>query len=92
MLMLYHPNQSYANCLTGLNFCTDLSEEQLQFQESARKFAREEILPVAAHHDRTGEYPHQIVKKAWELGFLNAHIPQSCGRCCIKKYFNGSVL
>jgi len=29
----------------------------------ARKFAREEIAPVAAHHDRTGEYPWALVKK-----------------------------
>jgi len=33
----------------------ELSEEQHSFQELARKFAREEILPVAAEHDRTGE-------------------------------------
>ena len=34
---------------------TDLNEEQLEMQGLARKFAREEIMPVAAEHDRTGE-------------------------------------
>ncbi|KAJ8300609.1 hypothetical protein KUTeg_022128 [Tegillarca granosa] len=33
----------------------DLSEEQKEYQQLARKFAREEIIPVAAEHDKTGE-------------------------------------
>lgn len=33
----------------------ELTEEQKEFQATARKFAREEILPVAAQYDRTGE-------------------------------------
>lgn len=33
----------------------ELTEEQKEFQATARKFAREEILPAAAHYDRTGE-------------------------------------
>jgi acyl-CoA dehydrogenase len=57
----------------------ELSDEQKEFQAVARKFAREEIIPVAAHHDRTGEYPWDIVKKAWELGLLNSHIPAELG-------------
>lgn len=44
-----------------------------------RKFAREEILPKAAHYDKTMEYPWEIVKKAWELGILNPHIPEDIG-------------
>uniref|UniRef100_A0A8V0X6C0 Medium-chain specific acyl-CoA dehydrogenase, mitochondrial n=1 Tax=Gallus gallus TaxID=9031 RepID=A0A8V0X6C0_CHICK len=41
--------------------------------------ALEEIIPVAAQYDRTGEYPMPLIKRAWELGLLNAHIPESCG-------------
>lgn len=48
-------------------------------KELAEKFTREEIIPVAAEYDRTGEYPWDIVKKAWSLGLLNHHIPQSVG-------------
>lgn len=62
---------------TGPNFA--LSDEQKNIQDVARKFARNEILPVAAHHDRTGEYPAEIVKKAWELGLLNLNIPAEYG-------------
>lgn len=56
-----------------------LTEDQKQMQELARKFTREEIIPVAAKHDKTGEYPWDIVKKAWALGLMNNHIPQDIG-------------
>lgn len=56
-----------------------LNSDQKQLQELVRKFSREEILPKAAHHDETGEFPHEIIKKAWELGIMNTHIPQEYG-------------
>eukprot|EP01097_Dermamoeba_algensis_P002844 TRINITY_DN2128_c0_g1_i3.p1 TRINITY_DN2128_c0_g1~~TRINITY_DN2128_c0_g1_i3.p1 ORF type:complete len:422 (-),score=124.14 TRINITY_DN2128_c0_g1_i3:146-1411(-) len=62
---------------TGVSF--DLSPQQLEFQQLARKFAQEEIVPKAAHHDRTGEYPQEIFKKAWELGLANTHVPPAYG-------------
>ncbi|KAK3087791.1 hypothetical protein FSP39_010609 [Pinctada imbricata] len=61
----------------GVNF--ELSDEQREYQQLARKFAREEIIPVAPHHDRTGEYPWDVIKKAWELGLINMHIPAEQG-------------
>lgn len=33
----------------------ELTDEQKEFQATARKFAREEIIPVASHYDVTGE-------------------------------------
>lgn len=59
--------------------CFRLSEEQLEMQAVARKFAREEIIPVAAELDRTGAYPWEIMKKAHALGLLNGHIPADIG-------------
>ncbi|MBI3534681.1 MAG: acyl-CoA dehydrogenase family protein [Deltaproteobacteria bacterium] len=56
-----------------------LTDDQRQLQELARKFAKEEIMPKAEHHDKTGEYPHAIIKKAWALGLMNTHIPQEYG-------------
>lgn len=56
-----------------------LNDEQLEMQEVARKFAREEIIPVAAELDRTGAYPWDIIKKSWALGLLNGHIPAHVG-------------
>ena len=33
----------------------ELSDEQKEYQATARKFAREVIIPAAPHHDATGE-------------------------------------
>ncbi|XP_070504938.1 medium-chain specific acyl-CoA dehydrogenase, mitochondrial-like [Chironomus tepperi] len=56
-----------------------LSDEQKELQSLARKFAREEIAPVAAKYDQSGEYPWDLLKKAWELGLINHGIPEHCG-------------
>ena len=61
----------------GLNFA--LSDDQRDFQQLARDFARNEIRKVTAHHDHTGEFPLETLRKAWELGLVNTHIPESCG-------------
>uniref|UniRef100_A0A9L0JHN4 Medium-chain specific acyl-CoA dehydrogenase, mitochondrial n=1 Tax=Equus asinus TaxID=9793 RepID=A0A9L0JHN4_EQUAS len=63
----------------GLGFNFEFTEQQKEFQATARKFAREEIVPVAAEYDKTGEYPVPLIKRAWELGLMNTHIPESCG-------------
>ncbi|KAI9481876.1 hypothetical protein LPJ78_002087 [Coemansia sp. RSA 989] len=56
-----------------------LSEDQLNIQNTARQFARDVIIPAAPHHDKTGEYPTEIIKQAWELGLVNTHIPSEYG-------------
>lgn len=63
--------------VNGINF--QLTAEQEEYQQLARKFCREEIIPKAAHHDKTGEYPTEIIKKAWELGLMNLSIPTKYG-------------
>uniref|UniRef100_A0A8C4ITR8 Medium-chain specific acyl-CoA dehydrogenase, mitochondrial n=1 Tax=Dicentrarchus labrax TaxID=13489 RepID=A0A8C4ITR8_DICLA len=68
---------SHSGSATGYSF--ELTDQQKEFQQLARKFAREEIVPAAATYDRTGEYPVPIIKKAWELGLMNGHIPQEYG-------------
>ncbi|CAJ0752176.1 7833_t:CDS:2 [Entrophospora sp. SA101] len=72
-------SKASANSTGGGGVSFSLSEEQRDFQELAKKFATEEIIPKAAHHDQTGEYPMDIIKKAWELGLANTHIPQEFG-------------
>ncbi|MBU0550789.1 acyl-CoA dehydrogenase family protein [Myxococcota bacterium] len=53
-----------------------LSQEQEQLRDLARDFARKEIRPVAAHHDHTGEFPEAVLRKAWEVGLMNVHVPE----------------
>ncbi|MBU1702726.1 MAG: acyl-CoA dehydrogenase family protein [Candidatus Eisenbacteria bacterium] len=56
-----------------------LTDEQQDLRKLARDFAKQEIAPKAAHHDKTGEFPREIIKKAWELGLINTHIPEEYG-------------
>ncbi|CAK9803420.1 Probable medium-chain specific acyl-CoA dehydrogenase, mitochondrial [Anthophora plagiata] len=60
-------------------FSFELNDTQKEMQELARKFTKEEIIPVAAEYDTSGKYPWDIIKKAWSLGLLNKSIPQYCG-------------
>lgn len=61
----------------GISF--ELSDEQREFQDLARKFAKNEIAPKAVHHDRTGEFPWDSVKKAHAAGLMNYHIGTEFG-------------
>jgi hypothetical protein len=40
----------------------ELTNEQKEYQLLARKFAREEIIPKAKHHDLTGEVRRYSIK------------------------------
>ncbi|EGZ21895.1 hypothetical protein PHYSODRAFT_354429 [Phytophthora sojae] len=60
-------------------FSLKLSDEQREFQQLARKFAREEMIPKEKHYDQTMEYPQEIFEKAWELGLVNTHVPEKFG-------------
>jgi alkylation response protein AidB-like acyl-CoA dehydrogenase len=51
----------------------DLSPEQQQLEETARRFATEEIIPVAGRHDEEQRFPAEIVKKAWELSLMRKY-------------------
>jgi len=57
----------------------ELTEEQRRLQLEAREFAREVIAPAAIHHDRTGEFPLEICREAFERGFMNTAIPKEYG-------------
>ena len=55
------------------------SEEQSRLRELARSFAREEVAPAAAEHDRAATFPHELVEKARELGLANILAPERYG-------------
>ncbi|KAE9045076.1 hypothetical protein PR003_g7096 [Phytophthora rubi] len=60
-------------------FSLKLSDEQREFQQLARKFAREEMIQREKHFDQTMAYPQEVVEKAWELGLVNTHVPEKFG-------------
>ena len=57
----------------------DIDEDHQMYQDLARRFTRENIIPQARHLDETMEYPWEIIKKAHEVGLLNTHIPEAFG-------------
>jgi len=56
-----------------------LSEEQQALQEMAREFAMKEMRPNAAKYDKGDEFSEDVMKKAFEVGFLTCTIPKEYG-------------
>ncbi len=56
-----------------------LSDELREIQDRARRFAQEEILPIAAEYDRRAEVPPRLAEKAQAAGMLNVTIPREYG-------------
>ncbi|XP_058793197.1 medium-chain specific acyl-CoA dehydrogenase, mitochondrial [Phymastichus coffea] len=77
--VLHNASKYFSTTAVSKNYNFQLNDTQKEFLELSQKFTKEEIIPVAAHYDRTGEYPWPVIKKAWSLGLLNHHIPQSLG-------------
>lgn len=48
----------------------ELTLEQRAVRDLCREFAREEIVPRAAHLDRTGEFPYELVAAMGRLGLF----------------------
>ncbi|MDY0040186.1 MAG: acyl-CoA dehydrogenase family protein [Desulforhabdus sp.] len=60
-----------------MNF--DLTEEQRMLKETAYKFAVAEFTPISLECDRNEIYTPEIRKKAAELGFVGAWVPEEYG-------------
>src|SRR3989304_8476823 len=56
-----------------------LSDEQTQLKETARRFAVEEMIPVASRYDEEQRFPEDVARKAWELGLMNLEVPRELG-------------
>ena len=67
-----------------------LSDEQLEMQDMVRKFAQNEIAPLAEEIDRDSRFPAETFEKMGELGLLGLVIPEEYGgvgqtilTCCV---------
>ncbi len=56
-----------------------LSENNILFQQTARKFAEAEIVPLAKKLDETGEFPIHLFKKMAKEGFFGLLVPEEFG-------------
>jgi acyl-CoA dehydrogenase len=57
----------------------ELTEEQKALIDTARRFAKERIIPVAAECDRESKFPKDVFKAAWEIGLVNPTLPAQYG-------------
>jgi acyl-CoA dehydrogenase len=55
------------------------TEEQRALIETARRFARERIIPIAAECDRDAKFPRHIFEEAHGIGLVNPTLPAEYG-------------
>ena len=56
-----------------------LSDEHKMIRDAARDFAQNEIAPIAAEFDESGEFPSETIRKMGEMGFMGIEIPDEYG-------------
>ena len=56
-----------------------MSEEHKALADTARRFTKERIIPVAAECDRDSKFPMDVFKAAWEIGLVNPGVPTEYG-------------
>jgi len=57
----------------------DPTEEQQMLIDAVKKFAANDLRPAAHEAEENKELPKKLVSKGWELGLLQASIPESYG-------------
>ncbi|MEA2350037.1 MAG: acyl-CoA dehydrogenase [Thermoleophilaceae bacterium] len=68
-----------------------LTDEQKSLREMAHDFAEKEMRPVAWEHDKDGSWPEEVIKKAWDVGLMNTHIPEEYGGAGLD-YLTGTLI
>src|SRR5688500_18611855 len=68
-----------------------LSDEQKALVETARRFARERIIPVAAECDREARFPRDVFEAAHAIGLVNMTVPPEYGGAGLSELDNALV-
>ena len=55
------------------------SEEQRMLIDAVKRYAATDLRPAAREADESGELPQDLIEKGWELGVLQASVPESFG-------------
>ncbi len=56
-----------------------LTDEHKMIRDTARDFAENEIAPIAARFDESGEFPHATIQKMGAMGFMGIEVPEEFG-------------
>jgi alkylation response protein AidB-like acyl-CoA dehydrogenase len=57
----------------------DPTEEQQMLIEAVKKYAANDLRPAAREAEESRELPKKLISKGWELGLLQASIPEAYG-------------
>ena len=57
----------------------ELTEEQRALVDTAKRFCKERIIPVAAEADKKSEFPRAVFEEAWKIGLVNTTLPAEHG-------------
>ncbi|WP_266077852.1 acyl-CoA dehydrogenase family protein [Haladaptatus caseinilyticus] len=57
----------------------ELTKEQQAIRDEVRRFAENEVAPIAKEYDQEEKYPWEIIDKAAEMGLTGANIPIEYG-------------
>ncbi len=55
------------------------TEEQQMLVEAVGKYALNDLRPAAREAEEDGQLPGKVVSKGWEIGLLQASIPEAYG-------------
>ena len=58
---------------------THLSEEELLFRDTVRRFAAEQIQPHVREMDERGEFRADLIRQFFELGLMGIQVPEQYG-------------
>jgi acyl-CoA dehydrogenase len=68
-----------------------VTDEQKALIETARRFTREQIIPIAAECDRDSKFPMDVFKRAWEIGLVNTTCPAEYGGAALGELENAMM-
>jgi len=57
----------------------ELTEDQIALRDMAHEFAAQEMRPKAAAYDQGHAFPEDVMRKAFEVGFLTCTVPAEYG-------------
>lgn len=56
-----------------------LTDEHEALRKAVRDFAQNEIAPIAAEHDESGDFPLETVRKMGQMGLMGIEVPEAYG-------------
>jgi alkylation response protein AidB-like acyl-CoA dehydrogenase len=65
--------------LTPSDLTLTMTEEHIMLRDAVRDFARNEIVPIAAEYDESGEFPLETIRKMGKMGLMGIEIPETYG-------------